>query len=276
MKSYTIGREETCSIVIPDSSQMVSRLHATLNVDGGKMTITDSSSNGTYINGIRISSGMPVPVTRKDVVTFAQVAELDWKQIPNTGLRTLWITLATVLVLAAVGCGLWFFLQDSKKKKEQAAADEAAAAQMLTSQVDSLTSAVNKICTAYDALAKEVEDVTQACAKKAPSQLTEVSKILGQVEEKMKAVDTAQLRKSLDSVMQSKEDGSEKTGQRMEELQKEVASSQTALDAAKEQLGIAKDLLAKIPDVKPAAKKPAPREKPVAEPEEQPKDKRIF
>ncbi len=181
MKSYTIGREETCSIVIPDSSQMVSRLHATLNVDGGKMTITDSSSNGTYINGIRISSGMPVPVTRKDVVTFAQVAELDWKQIPNTGLRTLWISLATVLVLAAVGCGLWFFLQDSKKKKEQAAADEAAAAQMLTSQVDSLTSAVNKICTAYDALAKEVEEVTQACAKKAPSQLTEVSSSAGSV-----------------------------------------------------------------------------------------------
>lgn len=275
MKSYTIGREETCSIVIPDSSQMVSRLHATLNVDGGKMTITDSSSNGTYINGIRISSGIPVPVTRKDVVTFAQVAELDWKLIPNSGLRTLWITLATVLVLAAVGCGLWFFLQDSKKKKEQAAADEAAAAQMMTTQIDSLASAVNKICTVYDALVKEVDEVTQACSKKAPAQLTEVSKILGQVEEKMKSIDTAQLRKSLDSVIQSKEDGSEKTGQRMAELQKDVAASQTALDAAKGQLTTAKDLLAKIPDVKPAAKKPAPKEA-AAEPEEQPKDKRIF
>ena len=275
MKSYTIGREETCSIVIPDSSQMVSRLHATLNVDGGKMTITDSSSNGTYINGIRISSGMPVPVTRKDVVTFAQVAELDWKLIPNSGLRTLWITLATVLVLAAVGCGLWFFLQDSKKKKEQAAADEAAAAQMMTTQIDSLASAVNKICTVYDALVKEVDEVTQACSKKAPAQLTEVSKILGQVEEKMKSIDTAQLRKSLDSVIQSKEDGSEKTGQRVAELQKDVAASQTALDAAKGQLTTAKDLLAKIPDVKPAAKKPAPKEA-AAEPEEQPKDKRIF
>ena len=91
MKSYTIGREETCNIVIADSSQMVSRLHATLTLDGSKMTITDSSSNGTYINGIRIASGTAVPVTRKDVVSFAQVAELDWAQIPNPGKRTLWI-----------------------------------------------------------------------------------------------------------------------------------------------------------------------------------------
>ena len=103
-----------------------------------------------------------------------------------------------------------------------------------------------------------------------------MSKILGQVEEKMKAIDTAQLQKSLDSVIQSKEDGSEKTGQRVAELQKDVAATQTALDAAKGQLTTAKELLAKIPDVKPAAKKPAPKEKSAAEPEEQPKDKRIF
>lgn len=276
MKSYTIGREETCSIVIPDSSQMVSRLHATLNVDGSKMTITDSSSNGTYINGIRISSGTPVPVTRADVVTFAQVAELDWKQIPNTGLRTLWITLATVVVLAAVGCGLWFFLQDGKKKKEQAAAEQAAAAQQLSNQIDSLTSAVNIICTSYDALVKEVAEVTEACSKKSPAKLTEVSKILGQVEEKMKAIDTVQLRKSLDSVIQSKEDGSEKTARRMEELQKDVAAGKAALEAAREQVKSARKLLDKIPDVKPAAKKPAPKEKPAEEPEEQAKDKRIF
>ena len=81
MKSYTIGREETCNIVIPDSTQMVSRNHATLTLNGSKMTITDNSSNGTYINGIRIASGTPVPVTRKDVVSFAQVAELDWGQL---------------------------------------------------------------------------------------------------------------------------------------------------------------------------------------------------
>ena len=114
MKSYTIGREETCNIVIADSSQMVSRLHATLTLDGSKMTITDSSSNGTYINGIRIASGTAVPVTRKDVVSFAQVAELDWAQIPNPGKRTLWIALAVVAVLAAAGCGYWFFQQDRK------------------------------------------------------------------------------------------------------------------------------------------------------------------
>ena len=77
MKSYSIGRDESSNIIINDPTQLVSRRHAILNVNGRKMTIVDSSSNGTYINGIRITPGVPVPVTRKDVISFAQVSELD-------------------------------------------------------------------------------------------------------------------------------------------------------------------------------------------------------
>ncbi|MBR5480333.1 MAG: FHA domain-containing protein, partial [Bacteroidaceae bacterium] len=32
-KIYTIGREESCDIVIPDQTDVVSRLHATLRID---------------------------------------------------------------------------------------------------------------------------------------------------------------------------------------------------------------------------------------------------
>lgn len=84
MKVYSIGREIGCDIVISDSTDVISRRHAVLNVSpSGKMTIIDQSHNGTYVNGIRISSNVPVPVTRKDTISFAHVAPLNWDQIPN-------------------------------------------------------------------------------------------------------------------------------------------------------------------------------------------------
>lgn len=84
MKVYSIGREIGCDIVINDSTDVISRRHAVLNVSpSGKMTIIDQSHNGTYVNGIRISSNVPVPVTRKDSISFAHVAPLNWDRIPN-------------------------------------------------------------------------------------------------------------------------------------------------------------------------------------------------
>ena len=56
MKVYSIGREAGCDIVINDNSDATSRRHATLTVmPSGKMTITDQSRNGTYVNGIKMS-----------------------------------------------------------------------------------------------------------------------------------------------------------------------------------------------------------------------------
>lgn len=84
MKVYSIGRENGCNIVINDSTDVISRRHAVLNVmPSGKMTIVDQSHNGTYVNGIRISPNVPFPVTRKDNVSFAHVARLDWNLIPK-------------------------------------------------------------------------------------------------------------------------------------------------------------------------------------------------
>lgn len=84
MKTYSIGREPSCSIVINDPQKIISRNHAVLTIaDNGKITIVDQSTNGTYINGIRISPNVPVPVTRKDRISFARVANLDWDRIPK-------------------------------------------------------------------------------------------------------------------------------------------------------------------------------------------------
>ena len=62
-KIYTIGREEGCDIVIPDNSDVISRLHATIRIESeDKIFITDQSRNGTYVNGMKISSNVEVPV----------------------------------------------------------------------------------------------------------------------------------------------------------------------------------------------------------------------
>lgn len=101
MKVYTIGRDLSCNIIIDDRTDVISRRHASLSVDSsGKMTITDLSYNGTYVNGIRIAQNVPVPVTRNDNVSFAHVAQLDWNLVPNT--RAIYLRYAIFAVLAVL------------------------------------------------------------------------------------------------------------------------------------------------------------------------------
>lgn len=108
MKVYSIGREVNCDIVINDQTDIISRRHAILNVSPfGKMTITDQSHNGTYVNGIRISSNVPVPVTRKDNISFAHIARLDWNLIPDTRKKILWFVLGCIAALALLAGLVW-------------------------------------------------------------------------------------------------------------------------------------------------------------------------
>lgn len=104
---YSIGRDESCDIVLYDHTNEVSREHAFLKeYKGGHYTICDRSKNGTYVNGIRIESGVEVPVTREDIVSFAHVVDLDWTQIPdNAGKRRrkiIWFSVGGALLLAAL------------------------------------------------------------------------------------------------------------------------------------------------------------------------------
>ena len=116
MKVYSIGREIGCDIIINDNSDVISRRHATLNVTpSGKMTIVDLSHNGTYVNGIRIAQNVSVPVTRKDNVSFAHVARLDWNLIPNTGANIIrWGVIGVIALVLIIG-GVWGFNTLSSK-----------------------------------------------------------------------------------------------------------------------------------------------------------------
>lgn len=113
MKTYSIGRDVNCDIVINDSTDVISRRHALLNVtSSGKMTIVDQSSNGTYVNGIRISQNVPVPVTRKDTISLAHVAKLDWSMVPrsNVYMRYALFGILGILVVVGIIFGISTFL----------------------------------------------------------------------------------------------------------------------------------------------------------------------
>jgi hypothetical protein len=104
MKTYSIGRDINCDIVINDQTDVISRRHALLNVtSSGKMTIIDQSSHGTYVNGIRISQNTPFPVTRKDAISLAHVVNLDWSMIPRTNASMRYAILVFVGLLVIVG-----------------------------------------------------------------------------------------------------------------------------------------------------------------------------
>lgn len=110
-KVYTIGRDPSCDIVLSDKSDVVSRVHASLKVKGpGKFVIVDQGRNGTYVNGIKMSPNEEVPVTRKDQISFAHVADLDWEQIPKEKSKgVIWGSALAAAVL--VGVGLFFLLR---------------------------------------------------------------------------------------------------------------------------------------------------------------------
>ena len=119
MKSLSIGRDKECDIVLTDHSDVISRRHAVLNIyPSGKMAIIDYGRNGTYVNGVKITSDVQVPVTRKDIISFAHVRQLDWEQIPkaNTWMKYLIFSLLAIIIAAGAYFSIDHFLNDSGKQ----------------------------------------------------------------------------------------------------------------------------------------------------------------
>lgn len=101
MKIITIGRGEDCNIILSDP--VISRKHALLKIyPTGKMEIVDMGQNGTYVNGVRLAPNTPYPVTRKDVISFAQVRQLDWKSVPDNMLYIKYVLAGVAVILVLV------------------------------------------------------------------------------------------------------------------------------------------------------------------------------
>lgn len=70
-ENITIGRDpKTSQIVIDEGGEFVSRTHCTVRGDAqtGHYSVTDFSSNGTFVNGERLPKGVAVIVPRGSVL----------------------------------------------------------------------------------------------------------------------------------------------------------------------------------------------------------------
>jgi serine protease Do len=82
--SYTIGTESDNRIVISDFYNHVSRHHAILKLKvNGSYYIYDQSTNGTYVNGLKIKPKVDIPVTITDTISLSNTYQFDWNKVPN-------------------------------------------------------------------------------------------------------------------------------------------------------------------------------------------------
>lgn len=117
MKRITIGRGNDCDIVIPDETDDVSRHHLVLSFNfWGKMTVSDTSSNGTFINNNRMLKGTSVPVTPKDNLRLGSNWKFDWSLVndPYRTTRRIIITVICLLFLSGVGLGVWYYISENQ------------------------------------------------------------------------------------------------------------------------------------------------------------------
>lgn len=181
MKVYSIGREVNCDIVINDNTDVISRRHATLNVSStGKMTIVDLSHNGTYVNGIRISQNVPVPVTRKDNVSFAHVARLDWNLVPNTNKKIFQWSALSILAIVLVLCGVWGYSKWNTNSTEPSASTVVDSIS-LDKQKEKIEEKEKKM---QDSIKKHVQDSLNKVRKKMPT--TPTKKVESKIKEPKK------------------------------------------------------------------------------------------
>lgn len=83
MIKITIGRDSNCDIILHDSSQKISRNHAVVYVYADNIIrIKDISTNGTFVNGRRITTNVETIISRTDKISFANITNLDWSKIP--------------------------------------------------------------------------------------------------------------------------------------------------------------------------------------------------
>lgn len=78
MRTITIGRDNSCDIVINDSR--VSRVHANIIEQGGRYIYRDMSTNGTLINGTLLKRS-DMNVKYGDSVLLASTAALPWHKV---------------------------------------------------------------------------------------------------------------------------------------------------------------------------------------------------
>lgn len=121
MKTITIGRGPENMVTLNDAK--TSRRHALLRCHStGKMEIVDLSQNGTFVNGMKIPSNKPYPISRKDIVVFAHAETLNWDEVPNPYriIKISALVLLLCIILLCAGIGLYSYIDSRRPSIEEA------------------------------------------------------------------------------------------------------------------------------------------------------------
>lgn len=89
MRTIKIGRGSNNHVVVDDPNEQVSRLHAEVRLyRDGRITLVDRSSNGTWVNGLRLDKDKEYPISQRDRVVLAHIFQLDWNLVLDPRIAT--------------------------------------------------------------------------------------------------------------------------------------------------------------------------------------------
>ena len=74
-KDLVFGRDPSCGVVFPKSSAGVSRIHCQIVLDNGReraLLVDCGSTYGTFLNGVRLSPGVPEVLENGSIISFGQ------------------------------------------------------------------------------------------------------------------------------------------------------------------------------------------------------------
>ncbi|MET0312868.1 MAG: FHA domain-containing protein, partial [Hansschlegelia sp.] len=66
--SFAIGRGVECDWVLPDPDKILSKRHCLVAPRGDGWLVTDTSANGTLLNGAALETDLPHPLRDSDVL----------------------------------------------------------------------------------------------------------------------------------------------------------------------------------------------------------------
>ena len=75
---HTIGSHLGCANIILNNPG-ASKVHASITWDGEHWLLQDCSRNGTYINGVRVTSGSEFRLNKGEKVNFANLESDTWQ-----------------------------------------------------------------------------------------------------------------------------------------------------------------------------------------------------
>lgn len=82
IQEIIIGRDASCDITLGSDCKYASKRHACIYKDGTQFMLRDFSTNGTWINGIRIHNRI-VPINRGDNIIIAGQYRISWPEIDS-------------------------------------------------------------------------------------------------------------------------------------------------------------------------------------------------